>query len=354
MMPQTSFRTPTRILGVVALVMAMLAGACGSTGDDLAETLATAQPSSDDTLTTLPGVDGDSDDSDPGPTSTGPTITGSTTTLPATTAPPTSAPNTDANSGPVTPDAVALAAALEVGATQLEATVAANTSRNPLESMTIASRAGAEAYRAIPATEGTAELLEELASGADDLVDLLVRYEPLLTDPTTAEGATTDFLIENQRIAEESVATEQRLLVMVNNQLSQRGEASGEYLIAVSDIQMQSGALVTDILAAMQLIATDPVGALRAMQAPVESIGALGPQVEALTVPPSLADYHQRYVSFVARYAETFGAILDAIDEGGQPTTSELLGIQSLGVEGPELNAERTRLTAASLRGELG
>ena len=344
-MPQRS--RPGAVTGfrVLAVLVAASLAACAPVDDDLAEPLAAA--TADDGVTTLPLVTASPD---------GTTTTAAPSGNPSTSAPDTSEPPSTTGSPPTDPagpDALALAAALEVGATQLQATLAANASLDPFAGIVDATRESATAYRAIPATDTTAAILDDLAGNADALADLVLRYEGSLTDPSTAPTATPDFLAENGRLTEDAVEIEGRLSTLVDAELIRLGGPAAEYFLATGAIQRNSGAAITDFLTALQLLTIDPVGALTAMRDPVETIGRLGPLVDEIEAPPALDDYHRRYVAFVGDYATTFGAVIDAAESGGGLGFTELRDVQALGALGPELNAERSRLTAAALRGEL-
>lgn len=312
------------------VALALVVGGCGTVDPELAETIASA-PGADDTLATLP------------PVATGDVVVETTTTTPP----------EGGETGARNADAAALAAALEVGAVQLEETLAANGGLDPFAALIDASQNGADGYRAIPATAATSEVLADLAASGDALAELIGRYEPLLADPATAPAALQDFLAENSEIVEIGVEIEARLVGLVNDQLALRGGPVADYLVASADVQQEAGVVISELLDSMQLLGVDPVAALSAMRGPVETIGDLGPLIDQLDAPPSLEDYHRRYVAFLDEYAMTFGVLIDTAEASGSPTATDLRSMQSLGVQGPELNAERSRLLAAALRGEL-
>lgn len=247
----------------------------------------------------------------------------------------------------------AIAEALDVGALYTEESYAANATSDPLGALIIANDEAAERWRAI---EGPTEVMAQIdasARVADDLSALVERYTPLLENPATANAALPDFLAENAEIGARAVDADLALWDLAVVELRAGGTVAGAYLVDAVTIQYQSADVVVELLEALELVATDPPAGVAAMEGPIDAVLAAAEPLRALQPPAELAAFHGRFLGFLEGYAEAVEPIVDAISANLTPATSDLVAINSLAEIAPELNAERSRLVASALRGEL-
>ncbi len=324
---------PKRLALIGALVL--MAAAC--TGSD-ADTESTTAPSGSQATSTTPA----------------PPASSTTSSMATTTS--TSPPATSTTAPPPAPETMTaaeyLAALNEINA---DLTIAQSEVTAALGSPEQITDVIVDALRTLRGLDPPSQLAEVHDAFDELFADLALAGQQLtraLADGVPLETALDEYLSSFAEIGDRAIAADLALVEATAPVLTAMDDPIALFLAELQQIQIDGGGLTDEIFEVFGSIVDDPIGALDDLVDLSDQLAMAQEEWVDLQPPPEVAYLLERQIDFGNTFLSILEQVATEIEEQGEPSLLTALEMQSLGDDGPLINAGWAYLLADVLRGE--